>query len=86
MFWLGMLLSVSSTYLLSNLAVQTKWRIRNEIAVTDEERVYATADGANLVFTAFFFAPAEAVIYTLGWGWIGSRIWRRPVSRMAVPN
>ena len=64
---LGIIASLACTYELSNLAVQTKWRIRQQIAVTEEEQEYATADGANLVFTAFLFAPVEATVMTGLW-------------------
>ena len=73
----GTVVSLASTYTLSNLAVQEKWRIRNEIAVTAEELAYATADGANLVFTLFLIAPLEAILLTLLWGFVGWRCWPR---------
>ena len=68
---LGIFLSLFTTYALCNFSVQEKWRIRYEIAKTEEEWKYATADGANLVFTAFFIAPLESVLYTSVWGLIG---------------
>ena len=73
----GAAVSLASTYTLSNLAVQEKWRIGNEIAVTPEELAYATADGANLVFTLFLIAPIEAILLTSLWGFVGWRIWPR---------
>jgi hypothetical protein len=73
----GVLISLVVTYTLCNISVQEKWRIRNEIAVTDSEREYATADGANIVFTAFLFGPIEAIAYTSLWGVVGWRLWPR---------
>lgn len=72
---LGIVLSLITTYALCNLSVQRKWQIRNEIAKTEEERAYATADGANLVFTAFFIAPFESAVYTALWGFLGWKLW-----------
>ncbi len=69
--------SLFITYTLCNLAVQKKWDTRCEIAKTEEELEYATADGANLVFTAFFIAPFESVLYTTIWGMLGWRLWPR---------
>lgn len=74
---LGVLFSLVLTYALCNLAVQEKWRIRNEIAKTEIEQEYATADGANLVFTALIIGPFEAIAYTSIWGIIGWRCWPR---------
>lgn len=75
LLWVGVVASLVATYMLCNLAVQTKWETRWEIAKTKEEREYATADGANLVFTAFVFAPLEALLYTAVWGFVGWRVW-----------
>ena len=72
---IGIGVSLATTYTLSNLAVQEKWRIRNEIAVTPEEVAYATADGANLVFTFLLIAPVEAIVLTWLWGLVGWRCW-----------
>jgi len=60
----GILLSLSATYFLCNVSVQETWRIRFESAKTEQEIERASADGANLVFTAFFFAPLKAAAYT----------------------
>ena len=73
----GILLSLSATYLLCNVAVQEKWRIRFESAVTEQELEKASADGANLVFTAILIAPFESTVYTTLWSVIGWRTWRR---------
>jgi hypothetical protein len=35
------------------------------------------ADGANLVFTAIFIGPFEAILYTTIWGIIGRVGWKR---------
>jgi|GEM_PF-5946580 len=72
----GIVLSLLRTYLLCNVSVQQKWKIRNELARTDEEMEYATADGANRVFTAFVIGPFEALLYTSFWGICGWRLWR----------
>jgi|SRR5215831_6665641 len=82
--WLGIVVSLVATYLLCNAAIQTKWRIRNEIARTDEEREYATTDGANLVFTALFIGPFEAILYTSIWGVVGWKILPRKRKRDEV--
>ena len=68
--------SLLLTYVFCNLSVQTKWSIRSVRAQTAEEMEFAQADGANLVFTAFFIGPFEAVFYTTLWGLLGRRIWR----------
>ena len=73
--WTGVVVSLLATYALCNLAVQTKWQTRWEIAKTEEEQRYAAADGANLVFTAFIIGPFEAILYTSVWGVLGWRIW-----------
>lgn len=70
---LGILFSLSATFVLSNMAVSEKWEIRREIAVTDDEMDRASADGANLAFTLLVFAPLEAVVFTTIWGVIGWR-------------
>ena len=75
--WLGACVSVVATYLLCNAAVQTKWQTRFEIAKTEEEKNYATTDGANLVFTAFIIGPFESILYTSLWGVVGWRAWPR---------
>lgn len=74
---LGVLLSLTGTFTLCNLAVEKKWNDRLEMARTDVELDYATADGANLVFTLLVFAPFEAMLYTSFWGAIGWRYWPR---------
>jgi uncharacterized membrane protein YiaA len=74
---LGVIISLIATYTLSNIAVQEKWKVRNQVAQTDIEREHATADGANLIFTAFFIGPFEAIIYTSIWGVLGWRLWPR---------
>jgi hypothetical protein len=76
-FIAGAVVSLLATYYLSNLAVQAKWRTRFELAKTEQELEYASADGANLVFTLFFGAPLEAVVYTGFWGFVGWRFWSR---------
>jgi hypothetical protein len=74
-FIAGVIISLVATYTLSNLAVQEKWQTRFEIAKTKEQLEVATADGANLVFTAILFAPLESVLYTWFWGYIGRKAW-----------
>ena len=72
---IGIILSLITTWSLCNLSVHKKWRIRNVIAQTEEERAYATADGANLVFTAFVIGPFESAFYTTIWGFLGWKWW-----------
>jgi hypothetical protein len=81
----AVLMSLVTTYALCNFSAQEKWRIRNAIAQTDAERMYATSDGANLVFTAFFIGPFEAVVYTSLWGIVGWGMWPR-IRRTRKPN
>jgi len=57
-------LSLSLTFALSNLAVTEKWRIRLDNAVSEEQMKAATADGANKVFNSYIVAPVEAVVFT----------------------
>ena len=71
----GIILSLVTTWSLCNMSVHNKWRIRNEIAQTEQERAYATADGANMVFTAYVIAPFESVLYTTIWAFLGWRWW-----------
>lgn len=66
--WLGVLTSIVSVYVLSIFAVSRKWDLRLALASTPQESEFATADGANMVFTAYFFAPLEAIFLTLFWG------------------
>jgi hypothetical protein len=77
LFLAGIIISILFTYVLCNLAVHEKWRIRNQVAVTEQEKEYATADGANLVFTAFAISPLEALGYTALWGFVGRRVWSK---------
>jgi len=81
---LGILFSLSATYVLCNVAVQKKWDIRIENAKTGQELENATADGANIVFTAFLFAPLESVTYTWLWSVVGCRTWRNIKKKGAV--
>jgi uncharacterized membrane protein len=74
-FVAGAVVSLVATYTLCNLAVQEKWQTRVEIAKTENQLEAATADGANTVFTAYLFAPLEAVLYTWFWGYIGRKAW-----------
>jgi hypothetical protein len=74
---IAILLSLVTTYMLCNLAVRKMWDTRCKIAKTEEEIAYATADGANLVFTAFVIGPFESVLYTTIWGVLGWRLWPR---------
>jgi hypothetical protein len=67
--------SLVVTYLLCNAAVQTKWQTRWEVAKTEEEQRYATADRANLAFTAFIIRPFKALLRTTVWGLVGWRVW-----------
>jgi len=80
--------SLLLTYSFSNLAIVKKWEIRLNAAVTEEQIEAAAADGANKVFTRYFFAPIEAAFFTWIWYWIGSSIWRSRSKRIqsgAVP-
>jgi len=74
-FVAGVVISLVVTYALCNLAVQEKWQTRIEIAKTEKQLEAATADGANVVFTAYLFGPLEAVLYTWFWGYIGRKAW-----------
>jgi len=66
-----------STYTLCNISVREKWGKRFELAKTDEELEYASADGANLVFTAIAIGPFEAILYTSFWSFVGWKLWPR---------
>ena len=74
-FVAGVVISLVVTYTLCNLAVQEKWQTRIEMANPEKQLEAATADGANTVFTAYFFGPLEAVLYTWFWGYIGRKVW-----------
>ena len=74
LLFIAMLTSLVATYWLANLAVREKWNVRFETASTDAEIKRATTDGANLVFTALLVAPAQAVLSTALWCWVGSLI------------
>jgi len=74
---IAIILSLFATYTLCNIAVREKWKERLELAQTVAELEYATADGANLVFTAIFIGPFEAILYTTIWGIIGRVGWKR---------
>jgi len=77
LFIFATIISLVATYTLCNISVEEKWNARYEIAKTDKEREYAMADGANLVFTALFISPFEAILYTSIWGIIGWRVWQK---------
>ncbi len=70
-FLVAVVVSLIATYQLGNLAVQKKWEIRNRTAVTEIEKVNATADGGNLVFTAILIAPVQAIVLTFFGAWLG---------------
>ena len=74
---IAVILSLFATYALCNISVQEKWKTRLSLAKTEAQLEYATADGANLVFTAFFIGPFEALLYTFFWGLLGWKIWPR---------
>lgn len=76
------MLSLLLTYSFSNLAVIRKWDIRMEIANTKEELEYATADGANKVFTLMFIAPIESIFFTSLWGGVGYYVHRKKKNNM----
>ena len=76
MLVIGIVCSILLTYLFSNLAVHRKWNIRLNVAKTQNEIEYATADGANKAFTLIFIAPSEAILFTSLWGVIGTYWWR----------
>lgn len=63
--------SLIATFLLCNLAVDLKWKIRRATAITAFEKDRASNDGGNRIFTAILVAPLEAVILTAFWGWAG---------------
>lgn len=73
----AIIFSLFSTYILCNIYVREKWKARHEIAETSKELDYASADGANLVFTAIFIGPFEAIFYTAIWGIIGRLGWKK---------
>ena len=75
--WAGAVASLVVTYALCNLAVQTKWMTRWELAKTEEEVRYASGDGGNLVGTAIISGPFAAIVYTSFWGFLGRRVWER---------
>ncbi len=70
-------ISLFATYTLCNISVREKWGKRFELAKTDEELEYASADGANFVFTAIAIGPFEAILYTSFWGFVGWKLWPR---------
>jgi hypothetical protein len=72
---IAIILSVFSTYALTNISVHQKWKKRYEIAQTQEELEYASDDGANLVFAAIVIGPFEAIFYTAFWGFLGWKLW-----------
>lgn len=79
---LGVLVSLGTTFVFSNLAVERKWRLRSEIAATPADRDYVAADGANRAATLLIIAPVEAIVSTAVWGFIGWRM--RPYVRTIV--
>ena len=74
---IAIILSLFATYAMCNMSVREKWKVRFELAKTEDQLEYVTADGANLVFTAFFIGPFEAVLYTSFWGFLGWKGWPR---------
>lgn len=74
---LGVMVSLCATFVLSHLAVERKWRLRGEIAVTQADRDYASADGANRMAAILVIGPVEAIVFTAAWGFVGWRSWRR---------
>jgi hypothetical protein len=74
---LAAFLSVGITFVLCNAAVAEKWRARQATVQTEEDIEYSNADGANLVFTLYCFAPFEALLFTAVWGFVGWRYWPR---------
>ena len=82
---IAIIISLVTTYTLCNLSVQKKWRTRYEIAKTEKEKAYATADGANLVFTAYIIGPFESALYTTIWGVIGWAGWTK-IKKAVIHN
>jgi hypothetical protein len=76
-FWLGVVSSIVVTYILCVQATEAKWIMRNSTASSERDIEFANADGANLVFTALFLAPFQAIFFTWLWSKIGRRIWQR---------
>ena len=66
-FIAGILISLIATFFLRVSAVVEKWKIRGEIADTQEEIAYAGADGTNLVVETAFIAPFQAIVSTIFW-------------------
>ena len=64
---MGIIISLLATFFLRVAAVDEKWNIRNEIADTPEEKTYAEADGANLIFETAFIAPFQAIVSVICW-------------------
>jgi hypothetical protein len=81
---IAVIISLFTTYALCNLSVRKKWHKRYEIAKTQEEMDYATTDGANLVFTAIFIGPFEAILYTFLWGFVGYKLWPKVLKRKNI--
>ena len=73
-FVIGFIFSMMTTYTLSNIAVEVKWKERMNQAKTQLEIKEACADGGNRVFVALFFAPLEAIFYTWFFGYLGRHI------------
>jgi len=73
---IGVLLSLTLTFVLSNLSVMRKWDLRMENAVTVQEKENASADGANKVFNLIFLSPIEAVLFTVFWSGVGCMVYR----------
>jgi hypothetical protein len=81
LFIIAIVLSLLATYALCNISVREKWKTRFEIAKTQPENEYSSADGANLVFTAIAIGPFEAILYTAFWGLIGWKLWPKILKR-----
>jgi succinate dehydrogenase hydrophobic anchor subunit len=79
---------IAITYLLINLAVNLKWDLRIDAVnsnsnATLEDLEYATADGANLIFT-MLFGWIFAIVYVGWWELLWRVIHRREIRRLKL--
>ncbi len=60
-----MLIAFGLSWGLLFFSVWRKWGLRMSAAVSDEELMHASGDGANLIFSLILYGPVSSAIYVM---------------------
>jgi len=61
--WIAAVIAFGVSWYLLVQAVIYKWSLRSTAAITDEDMVHASGDGANLVFSLILYGPVASAMY-----------------------